>query len=108
MGSWAKDLQAAFRIQKISIGTYGEGETYEYSGEINEINKDNLDLVYIWWWDKRDYQEWLLGNLVENSRRPYLKLEDYDFLFGTTENELSFMICKRKCQVGHGDYASES
>lgn len=35
---------------------------------------------------------------VMNSRIPDMKQEDYDFLFGPTKNELSFNICKGKCQ----------
>lgn len=38
-------MQAASRILKISIGAYGDDERYRYSRKINEINKDNLDLV---------------------------------------------------------------
>lgn len=48
-GVMSQGTQAAFRIQKISVGTHGDSEVYKYSREINKIIKDNLDLVYIWW-----------------------------------------------------------
>lgn len=46
-GVKSQGMQAAFRIQKISMGTYGDGEMYKHSREINEMSKDNLDLVCI-------------------------------------------------------------